>query len=149
MQEKNILDQLRKNGYKITPQRQEILRTLQTDPRPQSAEDIYRKISAYYPNISLDTVYRNMAILQELGIVSKLNFQDGKNRFEINHADGHHHHHLVCIKCGDAKVVDLCPFKSLDKTKLAKEKKFEILGHSFEIFGHCAACRDKLGKHEI
>lgn len=138
----NIIDKLRQNGYKITPQRQEILKTLQTVPGPQSVEDIHRQITGRYPNMSLDTVYRNIAVLQDLGIVSKLNFQDGKNRFEINYADKHHHH-LVCLKCGVIEAVEICPFNTLDQQRIAREKKFEITGHSFEIFGHCANCREK------
>ncbi|OPX84922.1 MAG: Peroxide-responsive repressor PerR [Pelotomaculum sp. PtaB.Bin104] len=138
----SAIEQLRQKGYKITPQRQEILKTLEAAPGPQSVEDIHRQIAERYPNMSMDTVYRNIAVLLELGIVSKLNFQDGKNRFEINCA-GKHHHHLVCLTCGLSEAVEICPFNTLDQQRIAREKKFEITGHSFEIFGHCAKCREK------
>lgn len=140
MNEINPLEQLRKNGYKITPQRQEILKALHDDPKPWSAEEIHRKIVSRYPNMSLDTIYRNIAILLEIGLVRELNFRDGKNRFEINRT-GSHHHHLVCLKCGSAEAVDFCPFTFLDQNKILNERKFEIKEHSFEIFGYCSMCR--------
>ncbi|BAF59564.1 Fe2+/Zn2+ uptake regulation proteins [Pelotomaculum thermopropionicum SI] len=141
MKGSQVLERLRKSGYKITPQRQEILNALLGSGIniPQSAEEIHKKVIEKYPHISLDTVYRNLQVLTDLEIVSKLNLQDGKNRYELNY--GEHHHHLICLKCGAAEAIEFCPFKSVDIKKIEEEKKFEIRRHSFELFGYCKICR--------
>lgn len=138
----SIVERLRQNGYKITPQRQEILKAFFDYDKqlPQSAEDIHRKVVQKYPSISLDTVYRNLSLLQDLEVICKLQLQDGKGRYELN-AAGQHHHHLICLKCGAAEAIDFCPFNSLDQKKILTEKAFEITRHSFEIFGYCGLCR--------
>lgn len=145
MKEDSAIERFRKNGYKITPQRQEILKVFMDNNLPLSAEEVHRKVVERYPNISLDTVYRNLNVLLDLGIISKLDFiLEGKSRYELNL--GKHHHHLVCLKCGVTEVIDFCPFKSLDREKIEEEKKFEIKKHSFELFGYCELCREKPGE---
>ena len=137
------IEQFRKNGYKITPQRQEILQAFMdnNNNQPLSAEEVHRKVVERYPNISLDTVYRNLNVFLEIGIISKLSFREGKSRYELDL--GKHHHHLVCLKCGLTEVIDYCPFKFLEVEKIEEEKKFEITKHSFEIFGYCQLCRER------
>ncbi len=143
MDKELAIDQLQKKGYKITPQRQEILDTFMgsADNPPQSVEDIYRKVVERYPNISLDTIYRNLNVLEKLEIINKLILQDGKSRYELN--SGKHCHHLVCLRCGAAETIDFCPFESLDREKIEMEKNFEIKKHSFEVYGYCNLCRKK------
>lgn len=137
-----LIDKLRQKGYKITPQRQEILDTL-LDCGHKSAEEIHSQIQVKYPNISLDTVYRNLNTLKELGIIISVYFADGKQRFEF--VDGEkHHHHLVCLKCGAFEEVDFCPLEFLDCKKL-KDKNFQIERHNFEIFGYCSSCKHNRG----
>lgn len=143
MKEQQLVEQLRRNGYKITPQRQEILKAfMESSSRlPQSAEEIHNKVVAKYPNVSLDTIYRNLNVLEGLEIISRLSMRDGKSRYELN-PGGSHQHHLICLKCGSAEAIDYCPLKALEKG-IADEKRFEIIEHSFEIFGYCSLCREK------
>lgn len=149
MDKELAIGQLQKKGYKITPQRQGILDTFMgnADNRPQSAEDIYRKVVEKYPNVSLDTIYRNLNVLERLEIINKLILQDGKCRYELN--SGKHCHHLVCLKCGAAVTIDFCPFESLDLEKIESEKKFEIKKHCFEVYGYCNLCKKKPEKERF
>jgi len=141
VKEDYAIQQIRSNGYKITPQRQEILKVFLGNKLPLSAEEVHRKVVERCPNISLDTVYRNLIVLFDLGIISKLDFVlEGKGRYELNL--GKHHHHLVCLKCGVTEAIDFCPFKSLDRERIEEEKNFEIKKHSFELFGYCELCRE-------
>ena len=140
MQEELIIEKLRKNGYKITPQRQEILKAILSCSAPQSAEEIHHRITEKHPNISLDTVYRNLNVLLSIDAVCKFNLKEGKSSYEINNGDSHHHH-LVCLKCGAAESVDFCPLKHFDQKKILEERDFEIKEHRFEIYGYCAACK--------
>lgn len=102
----------------------------------QTAEEIYQQIIEKYPNISMDTVYRNLNLLQQLNIVCEANFGDGKNRFRL--CGDKHHHHMICLKCGCLLELDFCPMELIqDKIN---NKKFHVTNHSFEIFGYCDKC---------
>ena len=81
----HAINQLRKNGYKMNPQRQEILNAFiaNNNNLPQRAEEIYRKVVERYPNINIDTVCRNLNELLDLGVISKLNFREGKSRYQL------------------------------------------------------------------
>ena len=138
MKENYALEQFRKKGYKITPQRQEILKVFMDNNLPLSAEVIHQKIAQKYPNISLDTVYRNLNVFLDLDIINKLNFMESKSVYELN--TGKHHHHLVCLKCGTIKAIDFCPFNLIDLEKIEENKKFIIKKHSFDLFGYCEQC---------
>lgn len=130
------IDQLQAKGLKITPQRQEILKAfLESENKHLSAEEVHGKITKIFPSMSLDTVYRNLSLLQGLGILTELNFGDRKSLFEINQAN--HHHHLICTKCGDSQEIDFCPLEFIDSKRISN---FKIQKHSFEIFGICANC---------
>ena len=138
---KEVFELLRKSGYKITPQRQEILNALinSNNNTPLRAEDIYQKVIIRYSNVSVDTIYRNLSILLELGIIRKLNFRDSKSQYyELNLVD--HHHYLICLKCGVTEAID-CPLKLVDQEKIEKEKNFDIKKHNLELYGYCALCR--------
>ncbi|MHB8156521.1 MAG: Fur family transcriptional regulator [Desulfocucumaceae bacterium] len=133
-----LVDRLRGGGYKITPQRQEIINCFGSGGKHYSAEEIHQEIKARFPNISLDTVYRNLNTLKKLGIIEVLNFHDGKCRYELA-VENIHHHHLICLKCGGSEELDFCPLKFLDD-RLLSEKKFSVERHSFEIYGYCSGC---------
>lgn len=133
-----FINKLRDKGLKITPQRQAIINTfLNSHDKHLSAEDIHVEIVKIFPGLSLDTVYRNLSVMKELGILSELKLGERKLRYEMNTHS--HHHHLICVKCGDAQEIEYCPLSSLDQSKL---KNFKIKGHSFEIFGLCEKCMD-------
>lgn len=146
MKEDYAVEQFRKKGYKITPQRQEIIKVFMSNKsnQPLSAEEVHQKVVEKYANIGMDTVYRNLNVLLELQIISKLDFREGKSRYELN--SGKHHHHLVCLTCGAVEEIDFCPFRILDREKIEQEKKFAITKHSFEIFGYCRLCREKVAE---
>ena len=135
-------------GYRITAGREAILDVLAAEEGHLSAEDIYMKIHDKYPNVGLTTVYRTLDILSSLGMVSKLDFGDGRARYEL--AEGpqgqNHHHHLVCTECN--RVVDYTDFideevELLRETEEGLEKKynFKITNHIIQFYGLCESCR--------
>ena len=85
-------------GYRLTLGREAILDVLSKTDDHLSAEDIYMKIHPKHPGVGLTTIYRTLDVLSNLGMVYKLDFGDGRARYEF--AEGpkgaHHHHHLVC-----------------------------------------------------
>lgn len=141
MKIQDVINKLRENGYKITPQRQEIISVLMREKRHLTVEEIHNRIAHRYPNLSPDTVYRNVGVLARLNVLARVDFGDGRARYKLLERDGHKHY-LVCLGCGNSEEVAFCPLDYLDD-ELIKDKKFDIRRHSFEIYGYCWACRQK------
>jgi len=134
------LHALRRAGHKLTPQRRAVLAALQASPAFPAALDIFRRVRASLPDISLDTVYRTLALLVEMGLVNQINLPGhGGNVFELV-GDSHHHHHLICLKCGRAECLDYCPVKS-HEFAAAQKRGFTVVSHSLEFYGYCRDCR--------
>jgi Fur family ferric uptake transcriptional regulator len=121
---------IRRGGYKATPQRLAILRTIAAEQH-QRMEEIRDRC----PRVGLVTVYRTLGLLSELGVVRRLDLGDGP-RYELAED---HHHHLICEGCGSVAEFEQCP---LDPARLPKIwGDFEIRAHSLEVYGTCADCR--------
>ncbi len=134
-------DILANNGYKVTTQRKRIIEILldNTD-RHMSAEEIYEIIKGESLDIGLATVYRALELFEELGIVHKLNFGDGRSRYELKEEE-HHHHHLVCTGCNQVFEVAEDLLDQLEE-KIEKQYRFKILGHHLKFLGLCKECDD-------
>ncbi len=137
-------------GYRLTIGRGAILDVLSKSEGHLSAEDIYMKIHPRHPNIGLTTIYRTLDVLSSLGMVYKLDFGDGRARYEF--AEGpkgaHHHHHLVCTDCN--RVIDYTDFideevELLKQTEegLSKKYNFKITNHLIQFYGLCQKCGGK------
>lgn len=136
----NILKKLRQKGYKITPQRRAVLDAFQAFDTFPTAQQLLTAVRKTHPDVSLDTIYRNLSLLTELGAVHEIRRSSG-NVYELA-TGGHHHHHLVCTKCGKTECIDMCPISDA-YTKEAEKKGFLITGHIFEFYGLCSDCRKK------
>jgi Fur family peroxide stress response transcriptional regulator len=88
---------LRAGGRRLTQQRLEVVREIAgTDEHPD-AETIYHRVRERVPTISLDTVYRSLAALADLGLIRRVTELAGPARYDANVA---RHHHFVCTRCG-------------------------------------------------
>ncbi|MCR3923213.1 MAG: transcriptional repressor [Firmicutes bacterium] len=132
--------QLKAKGYKLTQQRQQIMNFLQDSSLRLSAQDIHQQLKQQNSAISLDTVYRNLRLLTEIGIVGQISLPSGSVYERVE--DQEHHHHLVCVDCEKVVCIAYCPEM---KTYMAQAGAagFDVIGHSFEIYGRCASCRHK------
>lgn len=139
MDNKEIIQQIKDKGYKITPQRRAIIDALLLPGRPPTAKDILGKVRSTFPEISLDTIYRNLNLLAEIGFLIQINLKNSEtSRFELIK---HHHHHLICLGCGEAICVEHCVLDERD-LDVAREKGYEVVGHAYEIYGYCPVCRN-------
>ncbi|RJQ79815.1 MAG: transcriptional repressor [Desulfobacteraceae bacterium] len=132
-----IIQKLRDNGHKITPQRLAIVKIIAQSEGHPSVEDIYDQLRNAFPTMSLATVYRNIITIKSLGEVLELGFPDGSNRY-----DGHKpypHPHVICIKCKKIVDPDLDSLDEMEK-EVASETKFKILNHRLDFFGICSEC---------
>jgi Fur family peroxide stress response transcriptional regulator len=132
-----IIQKLRDNGHKITPQRLVIVRILAKSEGHPSVENIHARIKKDFPTMSLATIYKNILLIKSLGEVLELGFPDGSNRYDGNKPTPHPH--VICIKC--KKIADL-DLDSLDEIKkeVALETNYKILNHRLDFFGICSNC---------
>ncbi len=135
-----IIQKLRDNNHKITPQRLAIVEILAKSIGHPSVEDIYTQLKDDFPTMSLATVYRNVLLIKSMGEVLELGFPDGSNRYDGNKP--YPHPHVICIKCG--KIVDP-DLESLDEMReeVASETNFKIISHRLDFFGVCSDCSKK------
>lgn len=128
------------SGKRLTLQKQAILEVLQSSERMMTAEEVYVRVREKYPNVSLGTIYRNLQGFSVMETVRRTLYADGKSRYEMA---GHvHHHHLICMDCGEATSVPWCPVGN-EVASFMAELDFVPVSHQFEIYGHCKGCREK------
>ncbi|MDD4939542.1 MAG: Fur family transcriptional regulator [Candidatus Omnitrophica bacterium] len=137
-------------GYRLTMGREAILGVLSKHAGHLSAEDIYMKVHPGHPNVGLTTIYRTLDVLSNLGLVYKLDFGEGRARYELAQGPkgAHHHHHLVCTGCN--KIIDYTDFideevELLKETErgLSRKYDFNITNHIIQFYGLCEKCKGK------
>ncbi|MBS4537630.1 transcriptional repressor [Clostridium sp. D2Q-11] len=137
---KDIIKTLKDKGYRCTNQREAILDVLLNNENHFiSAEDIYIKTKKYYPKTNFSTVYRNLEVLDNLGVIHRTNTDGKKAMYEIICEDSHHHH-IICKSCGKTEIVDFCPFLNI-KEKFSNDG-FKLTDHKFELYGYCEKCNE-------
>ena len=138
----NLRQKFRERDYKLTPQRQIILQVfINNRDKHLSAEDVHNIVRQQSNDIGLATVYRTLELFSELEILQKINFGDGRSRYEINETSSpHHHHHLICLTCG--RVIEFADDLMEDlETIIAKNSNFTIVDHQVKFYGYCQECR--------
>ena len=135
----SFINDCKKLGIKVTPQRIAIYKELTNTTDHPSTEEIFKKIRTYYPNISLTTIYRTLETFEKLGLISVVNILYNAARYDANLEP---HHHLVCVVC--KKVEDFYD-NSLANLNIPKEAllDYKLLGYTVQINGICTECRKK------
>ena len=138
----DLRGKLYERGYKMTPQRKQILQIFVDHPEHLSAEDVYGMLREQDSEIGLATVYRALDLLSNLGILVQIDFGDGCARYELNTADPnvHHHHHLICVKCKKVIEFEEDLLDELEAT-VSRKSGFQILNHEVKFFGYCKECQ--------
>lgn len=138
---KEVCEKLSDKDYKLTPQRRIILKIfLENVDKHLSAEDIYGIVKLQNPEIGLATVYRTLDLFADLDILQKMNFGDGRSRYEFNEEENHHHHHLICTNCGHVTEFEDDLLESLE-AHILKKSKFKISDHQVKFYGICEKCQ--------
>lgn len=128
------LKMLKDRGYKYTGKREEMIRICAQEKRYLSAKEIMEQMKENYPNLSFDTVYRNLSTFVDLGILEETEL-DGEGKFRLACSHGHHHH-LICTACGKTTELEACPMNFVQEMP----PDFQVTGHKFEIYGKCKTC---------
>ncbi|MFQ5996366.1 MAG: Fur family transcriptional regulator [Dehalococcoidales bacterium] len=136
-QERDLINQLNEQGYRLTPQRMLVLSAIASSDHHISAEEIYAQVVAKYPYVNISTVYRTLDLLKRLGLVTETDLGGGRVRYHP--VDKGHHHHLVCQECGAIIDLDESMLSSL-RSQLLREYKFSADLRHLAIFGRCTDC---------
>jgi len=127
---------LKESGSKLTHQRLEIFRAIASSLEHPDAEAIFRTVQRRLPTVSLDTVYRTLWKLRDLGSIATLGPRHESVRFDANLE---HHHHFVCVRCGLAR-----DFMSAQLSALRVPAAVRRLGSAVavraDVYGVCDRC---------
>jgi Fur family transcriptional regulator, ferric uptake regulator len=132
-------EHLRRQGLKSTAQRDDIAHVFFASQRHISVEELYHEVKQVNPRIGYATVYRTMKLLTECGLAAERHFRDGEARYE-SVAEGHHHDHLICERCGKIVEFEEARIEAL-QAEVAHRLGFRFTGHKMELYGLCRDCQ--------
>lgn len=116
----------------MTEQRRVIAQVLDASADHPDVEELYSRASAVDPRMSLATVYRTVKLFEEAGILEKVEFGDGRARYED--AEREHHDHLIDVTTGDV-IEFIDPEIEALQEKIAAKLGYRLQGHKLELYG--------------
>jgi len=129
---KSIIARCETMGLRMTGQRRVIAQVLEDSDDHPDVEELYARASAIDAGISLATVYRTVKLFEEAGILDKLEFGDGRARYEDAERD--HHDHLIDINSGEVIEFVDAEIEALQE-RIAQKLGYELRGHRLELYG--------------
>ena len=129
---KNIISRCEANGLRMTDQRRIVASVIESAEDHPDVEELHCRASAIDPRISLATVYRTVKLFEEAGILERLEFGDGRARYEDATRD--HHDHLIDMQSGEViEFVD--PEIEALQERIAARLGYTLKGHRLELYG--------------
>ena len=127
-----IIERCEAHGLRLTEQRRTIALVLEEADDHPDVEELYNRASTVDPRISLATVYRTVKLFEESGILEKLEFLDGRARYED--AEREHHDHLIDLNSGD--VIEFVDEEIEElQERIARKLGYDLKGHNLELYG--------------
>ncbi|MFA7433376.1 MAG: Fur family transcriptional regulator [Gemmobacter sp.] len=128
----SIIARCEARGLRMTDQRRTVARVIGDADDHPDVEELYARASAIDPKISIATVYRTVKLFEEAGILERLEFGDGRARYEDAERD--HHDHLIDMTTGE--VIEFCdPEIEALQEKIAARLGYRLKGHRLELYG--------------
>lgn len=127
-----ILARCERNGLRMTNQRKTIAHILEASDDHPDVEELYARASSQDASISIATVYRTVKLFEEAGILDKLEFGDGRARYED--AEREHHDHLIDMNSGEVIEFVDTEIEALQE-KIAEKLGYKLIGHKLELYG--------------
>ena len=126
-----IIDRCEAKGLRMTEQRRTIARVLEKSDDHPDVEELYGRAVAHDADISIATVYRTVKLFEEAGILDKLEFGDGRARYEDAERD--HHDHLIDMNSGEVIEFVDAEIEALQE-KIAEKLGYRLIGHRLELY---------------
>lgn len=138
-----LVDKLRRQDCRITPQRLAILQTLAASRNHPSVEQIYEKVRGDFPTTSIATVYKTISLLKGMGELIEFSFGDGSNHYDGR--DPSPHPHFICQACRRIEDIDIPELASLSH-QLADRGDYQITAFHINAWGICPDCQAAMAK---
>jgi Fur family ferric uptake transcriptional regulator len=135
--DETVVEALRSEGRRITAQRRLLLEIIRQSKGHLDADEIYRQARNKDPRISLSTVYRNLNLLKELGLISELHLDQEHHHYEVKKEK--EHYHLICSHCGQILEFD-SPLVDRLISQVSKKKRFRVERVYIDLVGLCEEC---------
>lgn len=133
----DTINKLKARGVRLTPQRLAIVRLLIDSTAHPTAEVIHQALMPEFPRMSVATVYNNLRLLVDLGLVEEMDVSDTATHFDFPRVA---HAHAICTNCG--RIVDFFLDEKMDLDRLAAEETgFIVSGNHLEVYGLCPQCQ--------
>ncbi|HUH50003.1 MAG TPA: Fur family transcriptional regulator [Mycoplana sp.] len=130
--EKTLEELCVERGMRMTEQRRVIARVLESSADHPDVEELYRRSAEVDPRISISTVYRTVKLFEDVGIIERHDFRDGRSRYET--VPEEHHDHLIDLKSG--RVIEFhSPEIEALQERIAREHGFKLVDHRLELYG--------------
>ena len=126
-----LIEKCLNNGIRMTSQRQIISEVIEGSEDHPDVDQLCRRAVEQDRTISIATDYRTVKLLEEAGVIERLEFGDGRARYEES---GEHHEHLVDVETGEVIELYHAELEAL-KEKIACEMGYELVDHRLELFG--------------
>ncbi len=130
---------LKESGLKATFQRMNILEVIEKYGH-MSVDDIYEEVIKVHPSLSLATIYKNIILMMENGVLVEVPIAGKKSKYELSKMD---HMHLICTECGE--VEDRSCLDSTDKIlhEVTQKEHFKLNKRQINLYGICEKCQMK------
>lgn len=136
----SILSKLRRQEFRVTPQRIAILKAFLDRNDHPGVEQVYQQVKVDFPTTSLATVYKTVNLLKEIGEILEIGFAEGGNRYDGNQP--YPHPHLICTRCKRISDPEVDLLERMSE-EVARTTGYRIESHQVEFFGICPACQKK------
>jgi Fe2+ or Zn2+ uptake regulation protein len=136
--QQHAINQLRRAGVRLTPQRALVLDVVYHSDGHLTADQVYEQVRAQSPQVDLSTVYRNLVFLRQQGLIGELRLEGQPARFEAVRS-GQEHHHAVCTTCGAMLKVEHADLASLEAILLDRYG-FRLEPVHLTLSGLCQPC---------
>ena len=134
-----------RHGLAVTHQRQVLYEAMQKMHGHPSPEDVYLRVRRRIPSISLATVYKNIHLFIESGILREVSLHHGSLRVEMN---AHAHHHLICVVCKSITDIDEAALPLAAKPKRLPGG-FRAERYAVDVLGRCQACQKEESAQKV
>ena len=126
-----LLEKCQKRGFKLTNQRELVISILENSKDHPNVDELFSRALEQDKSVSIATVYRTVKLLEDANFIEKLEFGDGRARYEES---GEHHEHLIDVETGE--VIEFIDYELEElKEKIANRMGYKLVEHKLELFG--------------